>query len=174
MKWSKLKAIAECHLAESLSGKLSYFMTRYGDRDSYTMARAWITYNHIEVASFSEVYWMGKHQGLTSRIVAYLQHDESIPPQTDQSLWKDARREAESILVDEGIFSTEQFIHALYSFINLSIAESITNRDALIRVLAVVDKRVGQRRLQQFVAQPDQSIFVQQMLAIRCRAENIR
>lgn len=172
MKWSKLKTVAESHLAESLRNKIFYHMTRYGARDSYTMARAWIVYEKKEIVSFSEVLWMGKNQELASKIFAELQMDESIELQNDPHPWWDARRQASELLASEGIFSTEHFIHALYEFVNLSIAESVNNSDPLIRAFAVVDKRIGKRRLNTLINQ-NESIIVKRMLTARWQAEGL-
>lgn len=63
----------------------------------------------------------------------------------------DVNREVEDhideLRLDEGIFDVWQFTEAVKKFLNSSIKESLYSNNPLVRLLAIVDRRVGKRTL---------------------------
>ena len=130
MRWSKLKKNIESNFAESVKGRINIFATRYTIA-SFFMVRAWITIDKIEVANFSTVDNYNRFEWDAPEINKRITLDE---------------RNLENI-VEKGEFSRIDFLDACWSFTNLSIEESLLSDNPIIKSLAMIDKRLGKRRL---------------------------
>ncbi|WP_337170189.1 hypothetical protein [Gemmatimonas aurantiaca] len=53
-------------------------------------------------------------------------------------------------------------------------ADALASSSPLFRALAVLDARVGKRRLRQLAATPDEHPLVRRLRVLRCEAEGIR
>lgn len=73
-----------------------------------------------------------------------------------------------------GIFDQRCFYRAFDEFDNQSIEESLLSEDILVRIFALLDRRVGKRRL---LAMKDhietECETIQRFFSIRAKAENI-
>ena len=83
------------------------------------------------------------------------------------------RDEAIAITRRAGVLSQEEFYALLHEYLRSSIAKSLKAEDAITRALAVIDARVGKRRLRQLANYPDEHPLVRMLLALRCEAEGI-
>ena len=72
-----------------------------------------------------------------------------------------------------GVFDQRCFYSAFYEFDNQSIEDSLDSEDLIVRIFAILDRRVGKRRL---LAMKDKILDEPEMLqlfyAIRADAEN--
>ena len=122
--WSGMrKRLEEDHLADCLRGRIQYFATTY--RESHDReGRAAIRLDGEEIlkgAYYNNVFlW------------------EWCAPLHDPM---DARK------LDNGIFDQRSFYQAFDEFDNQSIEKSLASEDMLVRVFALLDRRVGKRRL---------------------------
>lgn len=130
MKWSKLKKTIEDKFTDSIGGRVNLFATRYTS-GSYYMVRGWITIDGEEIANFSTPDNNNKFGWNTPGI------DERIP----------AEERKEGLAVEKGEFSRWDFMSACWEYINMSIEEAIESVNPIIRSFAVLDKRLGKRRL---------------------------
>jgi hypothetical protein len=55
MKWSKVQQALKELMAESVKKRDQFHVTQYGRGQTYTMARAWITWDGQEIINFSSV-----------------------------------------------------------------------------------------------------------------------
>jgi hypothetical protein len=76
-------------------------------------------------------------------------------------------------LLDRAPFSRFDFIDALESYLNLSIEDAVSSANALIRAIAMLDRRVGKRRLQQVVIDATTHPLITQLYTLRCTAEHL-
>jgi hypothetical protein len=76
-------------------------------------------------------------------------------------------------LLDRAPFSRFDLIDALESYLNLSIEDALSSANALIRAIAMLDRRVGKRRLQQVVIDATTHPFITQLYTLRCTAEHL-
>ena len=73
-----------------------------------------------------------------------------------------------------GQFDQRQFYHAFYEFDGQSIEQSLESENLLVRILAVLDRRVGKRRLNAMRENIGaQSETFRRFYDIRCRAEGL-
>lgn len=82
--------------------------------------------------------------------------------------------EANMIVFENGGFDQYMFYQAFYKYDNQSIEKSLGSDNAIIKMLAIMDKRVGKRTLeklsQHIVDQPE---WLQFFYRLRIQAENI-
>jgi hypothetical protein len=140
MVWSKIKKNVESKFSEKLNKKIQLYITSYGT--SYDVSdlfnRGWITVNGKEIVNFStpdSFYLNGSvfHFATPTECV----HSEEIH-YTERS---------KNTLSEKGEFSMFDLSHCCYAYLDLNIDEAINHKSPIINMLAVLDKRLGKRRL---------------------------
>jgi len=130
--WSGIrKKLEEEYLAQSLRGRVRYFCTTY--RKSHDReGRAAILVDGKEILQ-------GNYYNLWLKW-DMLPHDKPISP------WQ-AFLKPNAMTLEEGIFDERTFYVAFGEFDNQSIEASLESENLLVRIFAVLDRRVGKRRL---------------------------
>lgn len=159
-RWSAIRAKLENeHLAESLKGHITYFVTTYKkcpDREG----RAAILLDGREIIS-------GGY---------YKQWSEAENLPRDEKYDDRMHREfpyMDDTAVKFGLFDQRCFYDAFDEFDNQCIEKSLESDDILVRIFAVLDRRVGKRRLEKMgedIDTMDESFRV--FYRIRMDAEN--
>ena len=159
--WSGIRKKLESeYLAESLKGDISYFATSYSRSPDHE-GRAAIRYKGKEIIKGCYYYNWTK--------AAYFPKDEKY----------ERRMREECAYIDDtaiklGIFDQTCFYRAFDEFDNQSIEKSLCSENMLVRIFAVLDKRVGKRKLismkENIENEPDS---IKEFFAIRMDAEGI-
>ena len=159
--WSGIRKRMESeYLAESLRGHISYFATSYSKSPDHE-GRAAIRYDGKEVIKG------GYYQNWTKA--------ESFPK--DEKY--ERRMSQEFAYIDDtaiklGVFDQTCFYKAFKEFDNQSIEKSLYSENMLVRIFAVLDRRVGKRKLismkESIENEPDS---IKEFFAIRMNAEGI-
>ena len=69
----------------------------------------------------------------------------------------------------EGFYSQVEFIDAAYTYINSPIEEMISSNDALIKILLILDRRIGKRTLESMKEiMSNEEDIVQYFYNLRC------
>ena len=148
--WSDLRKRQLELLAPSLQGRVDYFLTRYHEvHNAY--GRACIMVDGTEAIYFS---WVEMYEQ------EMYNYDE-----THQPRW-----------TNDATFCDQEFINALTTYRSLSIADALTHQNFIIRVLAILDRRVGKRTLQRLVQEDDWNGYpqwVRRFFMLRFDAEGI-
>ena len=161
MQWSKLKRRVESFLATSVAGRVELRSTRYrGSHDQE--GRGFITFDKKEVWDMCTLRaWRSEYE-LQKQIEA----QQEIRPIDAHEL---ARQEIES----QGLFSQYRFYESLEEYCNLSVEEAIDSENILIRALAMLDRRVGKRRLRSLGEEANIHPMVFRFYQFRCQAEGL-
>ena len=159
--WSGIRKRMESeYLAESLKGYISYFATSYSRSPDHE-GRAAIRYNGKEIIKGCYYHNWTKA--------------ESFPK--DEKY--ERRMSEEFTYIDDtaiklGVFDQRCFYKAFDEFDNQSIEKSLYSEDMLVRIFAVLDRRVGKRKLismkETIENEPDS---IKEFFAIRMNAEGI-
>jgi len=141
MIWSKLKKNIEKNFSEALKDRVKLYTTTYGSnydvQDLYN--RGWITVDGIEVVNFStpEAFFMyGRDFNATT--------PSKYPANTTKKEHLDRTPDG---LTEKGEFSKYDLTYSCSAFLNMSILKAIEHESPIIQVLAMLDRRVGRRRL---------------------------
>lgn len=154
MIWSKLKKTAEALLAEPLKGRVAYHLTRYGPGVSHMMTRGWVTFDQDEILNCATSKWIRENHQLTGE---WYSHD----PQAIERL------------EEQGIFTRQDFVAALETYVVIKVEAALQSEDPLIRAFAMFDRRVGKRTLQEISFRDDETPFVSKFYRIRCEVEGL-
>ena len=159
--WSGIRKKLEGeYLADSLRGHISYFATSY-NRSHDHEERAAIRYDGKEIIKGCYYYNWTK--------AALFPEDEKY----------ERRMKEEFAFMDDtaiklGLFDHACFYKAFDEFDNQSIEKSLCSENMLVRIFAVLDRRVGKRKLismkETIENEPDS---IKEFFAIRMNAEGI-
>lgn len=132
--WSGLqKQLTDC-LCESLQGRITYFLTRYHSvHNAY--GRASIRYDGKEFVRFSCVEMLQQDDDLNEWWQKTGNWDHNAPELNDQ--WN-----------QNATYSDTDFLNAANEFLRLPIQDALNSDNYLIRIFAILDKRVGRRTLE--------------------------
>lgn len=159
--WSGIRKKLETqYLAQSLRGHIQYYATSYSKSPDHE-GRAAIRYDGTEIIKGS--YWNNwTKAGLFPR-------DEK---------WEKRIAEEMAFIDDTalklGVFDQRCFYKAFEEFNHQSIEKSLMSEDLIVRIFAVLDGRIGKRRLrliQETIAQEPETFQV--FFAIRAKAEGL-
>lgn len=159
--WSKIKSKLENeYLADSLKGRIHYFATSYNKYPDHE-GRAAILLDGKQIVSGSYCEQWSKAQ--------LLPRDETLETRLRYEF-----PYMDNTAVKYGQFDQRCFYSAFYEFDNQSIEKSLYSENMLIRIFAILDRRIGKRRLRNLKetisSEPD--IF-QLFYNIRIEAEDI-
>ena len=150
MKWSKLKRLIEDGFADSFGKRLSINSTAYGN---CSCGHAWLTLDGEVIANFcTRAYWTKEMAGAN--------------PDVQNPMYRHQYAEY-------GEMSRQDVYRACWEFVHrLTVEKALQESDPLLQSLAVVDRRVGKRRLIQI----DASVLhplARKLFTERVRAEGI-
>lgn len=145
MPWSQRKTRLEALFAPSLGGQLAIHRTSF--RAGYDLAaRAWISF-----------------EGRTVWECRTTRADPQAPaPFADEQL-----------LADEPPITPRDFDDAVVAYPDLAIDAALASPSAVIRALALLDRRTGKRRLLAFDPDAFAHPLERTLLALRLRAEGL-
>jgi hypothetical protein len=159
MRWTAAATRTLALLAPSLTGRVGLHLARYrGEGGCSTPGRGTITVDGAEVAAFGTAeYWLA--------------HDaERKARQRTGASFNDAYDGARDALHTRGLLGFWDFEQAVETYPDLPIAAALASPDPIIRALAMLDRRVGRRRLAA-LADVNDLPFVRELYDRRCAAE---
>ena len=169
--WSGIKKKLENdYLADSLKGRISYFATSYSYAPDH-IGRAAIKLDGVEILK-SDYYKLQKLQWESyQELTAAAEEDQENSEIDSNAIWKQSWLEA----TEKGGFDNQIFYTAFEEYDNQSIEKSLESNNALVRILAVLDRRVGKRRLQDLAGiWKNEPEWIRLFLNLRLDAENMR
>lgn len=142
------------YLAPALRGRIRYFVTAY--RESHDqVGRAAILLDGKEI--------------LNGNFFNFYFKDHLIPDDPNRK-W----HAMDEIALSHGIFDEYSFYHSFSIFDNQSIEESLASDDLLVRIFAILDRRIGKRRLSAMQEQiKNEPQILQLFYLIRAEAEKL-
>jgi hypothetical protein len=169
MQWSKLKARAESRFCDSLRGRLELHSTCYrGTHDGE--GRAWLTFDKQELFSACTLIWRRREAMLARELqLAAGCTDYTDPAQLPG--YRAAYQAANERLSRVGIHGQYQFYGALKEVLDLSIEDALVSTNDLVRAFALVDRRLGKRRLARLSIGDGDHPLVRRLYEIRMAVE---
>lgn len=159
--WSGIRKKLETeYLAQSLRGHIQYYATSYSKSPDHE-GRVAIRFDGKEI--IKGCYWNN-----------WMKAD--LFPKDEKY---DKRMDTEMAYMDDtalklGVFDQRCFYKAFEEFDNQSIEASLKSDDLLVRIFAVLDRRIGKRRLalmkETITSEPE---TFQEFYAIRAKAEGL-
>ncbi|MCX2781190.1 SF0329 family protein [Microbulbifer thermotolerans] len=160
MQWSKRKKKVEEFFSHTVRGRVELRSAHYrGTHDEE--GRGYITFDKYEIWSMCTLSFYSIEYERIDEIVAR----EGITPYEAQKI-------AHEELASEGKFNQYTYYDSLDDYCNNSIDTSMASDNVLIRCLAMLDSRLGKRRLRSQDLS-NESPKVVQFYKIRCECEGM-
>lgn len=163
MTWSGIrKRLEDDLLAECLRGHIQYFCTSYSKYFDHN-GRVAVRFDGREIfkSDYPDFY------------AGYDMHDIRLRKTFPKSAkrWKLVYNAA----LHDGHFDQQCFYKAYREFNDHSIIENLNSENAIVRLLAILDRRVGKRQLLKLVDKVDKEPeWLRQFYIIRFKGEGIR
>jgi len=165
MRWSKLKYLVEEQFADSIKVRVSINSTAYGN---CSCGHAWITLDKEIVANFCTMAFWNRANGYLYRKDNRWVSDSPIP---EHILEVQKKSYGE---MEYGELSRQDAYQSCWEFVHeLTIDKSIASDDPLIQSLAMLDKRLGKRKLK---ALDDSNLhpLAKKLYSVRLESEGMR
>ena len=136
-RWAQIRRILEQDLlCEPLKGRVRYFATRYRNAHD-NIGRVCILVDGKEVINMT--FFVEDER--------YAQTHERIKNEPDKS-FQDVYTQVYKDFADKGLYYPGDFGFALDEFLSLDIGEALKSDNLLVRMMAIMDRRVGKRTLE--------------------------
>lgn len=156
------KKLEEDCLCPALRGRVRYFATAYSKCPDHE-GRAAILVDGVEVLKSSYYEYAPVYWALQSEL-----------HQLEESDWREAAQKAGQTVLDKGLFDQWDFYAAFQEFDNQSIEASLTSENPLVRIFALLDRRLGKRRLAALEDAMEQELdWVRPFYLLRMEAEGL-
>lgn len=168
-KWSKAKKLLMSFVCDSLRSRVDFQVVNYRKAHDQ-LGRAVITVDKVEILSMCtitaerEEYYREQDIRLQSNDFNYdsVSNLRSIQDQSHEQL------------KTEGIYGQYDFFSALEVYFNSPIEDSLKSNDILMKILCLLDRRVGKRTLRKMKDSiSKENELVQYFHKLRCDAEDI-
>lgn len=175
--WSGIKKrLEEDLVCESLKGRVRYFITKYKNSHDES-GRVAIVIDGKEVIQGNICRYYNGRDELEQKyrkeldIVPRFWNGKEMENDIENRRFDDY---IDEVRLDEGIFDVWQFTDAIESFLSLRIEDSLYSKNPLIRLLAVLDRRVGIRTLKKIMDSIlEQPLWLQYFYKLRFQAEGL-
>ncbi len=176
--WSGIrKRLEQDLLCEKLRGRVRYFITKYRKAHD-DEARVAVVVDDREVLKGNVFAFYKEANPMTNK----LKKEENIPKRKwdgnkiiNIEVNEAIEKRVDRMLIDKGNIDTYLFTEALDFYMHHSIDESLESTDALVRMFAILDRRVGKRRLRELAETVDkQPEWLQFFYRLRMESEGIR
>ncbi|AWD63550.1 hypothetical protein ABFY54_19515 [Priestia megaterium] len=168
-KWSKAKKRLLSFVCESLHSRVDFQVINYRKAHDQ-LGRAVITVDKVEMLNMCTI---------TAEKEEYYR-ERDIRIQLDDFTYDNVfnnraiQEQAQEQLKTEGIYAQYDFFSALEEYFNSPIELSLKSNDMLIKILCMLDRRVGKRTLRKMKESIlEENTFVQDFYKLRYEAENI-
>ena len=164
--WSGIRnKLEQDYLYPALRGHIQYFATSYSKSADH-VGRAAIRLDGVEVLqsnyfSYFENVWTKFHQLRSTTL-------------KDCDSAKEAIDQAHVYALEQETFDQKVFYEAFDIFDNQSIEKSLTSDNPIVRIFAILDRRLGKRRLLALEESMEQELdWVRAFYVIRMQAEGL-
>lgn len=148
MKWSQIKKRTENRFAPSVRGRFDFQVTQYRQMRYWFRSRGWLSIDGCEILNLT-----------VTRYVA--------------AEWTEEQGYIEDLeLQNANIFCGTSLPRELRDSLDMSIEAAMTSEETLIRAFAMLDARLGKRRLLKMKME-DEHDLVRRLYYLRCEAEGL-
>ena len=165
LSWSAMRKVLEQeNICDSLKGRIQYFATRY--RKSHDEeGRVAIRLDDKEIFKSCFYDWQEKRDVVVKSNIISKEQATSY-----WDYWDKIHLETKN----HGGFDQYGFYKAFHEYHNQSIENSLVSSDPVVRLFAILDKRVGKRRLQKLLPEVEkQPEWLRLFFNLRLREEGI-
>jgi len=151
--------LLESRICEKLKKRIKIHLTHYRAIHE-PESRFWITFDGKEIFHISKMKWLNEW----SAIIDDYRKSQGTENEYDY---------AEKVMHSNGKYYVDDIQDSLEKYLNLSIEEALITSDFIIKSFAMIDKRLGKRRLVSMALSENDHLLVKKLYEIRCDIEGI-
>lgn len=165
--WSKTRKALMNRLADSLHGRVDFYMAGY---------EPYRRYENVFYISVDKETWFASNDMSVAEVSVRRSRLESEIKEEDD-YWEEYRRiynKAEQQAIREtGFLDADQIMKRIHLYLNcVSIEECLSGEDYFLYLLAILDRRLGKRRLQKIYENVEnEPEWIQKFIRLRAMAE---
>ena len=161
--WSGTRKKLETdYLCPALRGRVRYFATTYSKCPDHE-GRAAILVDGVEVLKSSYYEYAPAFWKLQSEL-----------RRLEEADWREAAPKAGQTVLEDGLFDQRDFYAAFQELDNQSIEASLASENPIVRIFALLDRRLGKRRLAALEETMEQELdWVRPFYFLRMEAEGV-
>lgn len=145
-------------------GRISLNLTNYRSNNKREPeSRFWISLDKKDIFSISKLLWLREWQEVRKELLS----------NRDENANLDVYDQAEEILKNRGFYYLGDVENYLQEYLSIPFDEALQSSNMIIKGLAMIDRRLGKRRLVNIKLPPDEFDFVVRMYKIPCTSEGI-
>jgi hypothetical protein len=180
LQWSKTKFTIESFLCEKLKGRIKVHATVYRKFHDCP-SRVWITLDKKEIVSASDISYAVKYEKVYQQMKEKIDL-KGIPYNEDWTVMFNSKErqkleklsdDAEEMMIIQNIFESYHLYSAFMKYSSLSIEGAMNSENIMIRAYAMLDRRLGKRRLKELQLMEDTHPLIADFYKIRCDVEGI-
>ena len=156
------KKLEEDYLCPALRERVRYFATTYSKCPDHE-GRAAILVDGVEVLKSSYYEYAPAFWKLQSEL-----------RRLEEADWREAAPKAGQTVLEDGLFDQRDFYAAFQELDNQSIEASLASENPIVRIFALLDRRLGKRRLAALEETMEQELdWVRSFYFLRMEAEGV-
>lgn len=175
--WSELrKELEQDFLCDKLRGRVQYFITHYHKAPDQ-FGRFSVRIDGEEVLMGNPIDFYRNYNQCEDE----LKKENNIPKRVfsggkilNNEVNLEIEKKVEQLAINDGVFEIYFFTDAIKLYKSNSIHESLYSRNSLVRMFAILDRRIGKRTLEKLKSDVEkQPEWLQFFYDLRLNAENI-
>ena len=171
MKWTQLRSALNDFVAPALRDRVAIHQARY----RYTreeVGRVWITLDGRELVSFDTSRYAERRYQISREMRAGV-GPFALSAASNYDEYQAADAAAQAALREAGEYDDYSALEDLEAYLSLPVSAALTSPSPLVRAWAVIDRRVGKRRLRALVPMKTEHPLVKTLFGVRCEVEQI-
>ncbi|MED4053553.1 hypothetical protein P4654_05295 [Niallia taxi] len=166
-KWSKAKKQQKNLVCAALKDRVDIHIVNYRKAHD-RLGRAVLTVDKKEIWSMCTI---SSEVARDKKELELIREDDGESPLP----YRERAERAYELIKEQGIFGQNDFFDALQEYFRTPISLSLQSNNLLIKILVLIDKRVGKRTLARIKdSMQTESELIQYFYRLRCEAEGIK
>ncbi|MCK1983395.1 MULTISPECIES: SF0329 family protein [Peribacillus] len=170
-QWSKVKKKLESFICDSLKNRVQFTVTNYRKAHD-RLGRAFITVDKKEILNMCTI--------TSDREMFRKENEIRNAKSIEYDVYNGNQNyeigiQAHEMIKADGIFAQYDFFNAVEEYFNIPIEIYLKSDDMILKILSLIDRRVGMRTLQGLKKSIlNEKEIIQYFYILRCEAEGIR
>lgn len=135
-------------------------------------SRYWITVDGKEIINISELKWVIEYYGLSNELLE-INNCWDFRDEKQKAGYYQPYNDAEKILKSRGRMSDYDFGTSLKDYLSLTFEEALNSDNMVFKALAMIDGRLGKRRLKDIRLSNNEPQLVKDLYKLRCDVAGI-
>lgn len=156
MQWSKLKSDIKGFICPELKDVIDFHVTQYRKAHGW-ISESWITVNG------EKIFNCGSRTYARESAYELFRHQESSADVEDgEAVW-----DLKEVLKRRGIHEPQDMGEAMRAYLDMPVAEALKSDNPFIKALALVDRRVGKRTIEEIEIEDSEHSLVKAFYELR-------